>query len=221
MGWKASMIIIENPDKFNDEKAILKAIRKTDFQIAGDTTFGAALYPRDESINIGHYKGNLVITDDYLVTTNSLERARSLELTIEERNLCKLFPKSEIIIVACHSVVNFHGYSLIQNGRKLRLKTISADHALLEFGERTIEEEKLYADSYQKDDANFWKDDAYPDEEYTEDQLMEDFTFTMAKRRLGIQLDQTETDEWMEIPFNKYTKQSVGWMKRIYNRIAR
>ena len=32
MSWKASMIIIENPDKFDNKLAILKAIGKDDFQ---------------------------------------------------------------------------------------------------------------------------------------------------------------------------------------------
>lgn len=132
MGWKASLIIIENPDNFRDEHAILDAIGKGNYTAKDKTTLEECIYPNDKSINIGFYNGNIVIGDDYQMTTNSLERAQDLSLTLEEKRLVELFPKSEIIIIACHSVVNYHGYSLIQNGQKIRLKTISAEEPVKE-----------------------------------------------------------------------------------------
>lgn len=125
MGWKASMIIIENPDNFEDETALLKAVGKSNFQFQAATTLEECIYPGDKSINIGKYNGNIIISDDYQITTETLERAENLNLSIEEENLCKLFPKSEIITIACHSVVNYQGYSVIKNSKKVRLKTLS------------------------------------------------------------------------------------------------
>lgn len=45
---------------------------------------------------------------------------------------------------------------------------------------------------------------------------MEDFTFGIANRRLGVYLDQIEGEELMEkIQFKKYTKDKVGFFQRI------
>ncbi len=207
MGWKASLIIIESRNNFSDEKAILKALGKEEFEFSSETTLEECVYPNDNSINIGSYNGNIVICDDYQITNGSLERAKSLALTKEEKRLVELFPDSEIVMVACHSGVNYHGYSLIQNGKKIRLKTVTSDDALKEFGERTIEEEHIYNDSYKKHGKNYWKDESDPESEYSEDQLMSEFTFGFAKRRLGVVIDHTEGDELMSnTPFKKFVK---------------
>lgn len=223
MGWKASMIIIENPDNFDDEISLLKAIGMSDFKFKQETTLNECIYPRDKSISIGRYNGNIIINEDYQITTKTLEKANNLNLTMEEENLCKLFPNSEIITIACHSVVNYHGYSLIKNGEKLRLKVISSDTPLTEFGQKLEEEKKLYSASYQKEEGgNFWKDETDPNEEYTEDQLMEDFTFGIANRRLGVYLDQIEGEELMEkVPFNKYVKDKSGFFQEILKSITK
>src|SRR6185503_13046802 len=71
---------------------------------------------------------------------------------------------------------------------------VSGD-SLKEFGARTSEEENIYKDSHKKDGQNYWKDEHDPEYEYTEDQLMEKFTFEFAKRRLGVLIDHDEGDE--------------------------
>ena len=207
MGWKSSLIIIENKENFTDESEILKAIGKSDYEFDRELTLDECIYPNDKSINIGYYNGNIIISDDYQLTTNSLETANELNLSKEEKKLVELFPTSEIVTIACHSAVNYHGYSLIENGIKKRLKIISSDEPKMEFGERIEEENKIYEKSYSKDNQNFWKDDADPEENFTEDQLMEDFTFGIAKRRLGVLLDHSEGDELMEqVTFKKFKK---------------
>jgi len=204
MGWKTSLIIIENKDNFKDEPAILKAIGKSGYEFDRELTLEECIYPNDESINIGYHDGNIIISDDFQITTNSLERAKDLSLTKDEKKLIGLFPNSEILTVACHSVINYHGYSLIKNGTKERLKTISSDKPRIEFGERITEENKIYKKSYLKDNQNFWKDDDDPEENFTEDQLMEDFTFGVAKRRLGIILHLADIDEMERIKLKRY-----------------
>lgn len=216
MGWKTSLIIIENPNNFDNEIAILEAIGKSNFQFQKETTLSQGMYPGDKSISIGKYNGNIIICEDYQITTKTLENSDDFNLTIEEQKLSKLFPTSEIIQVACHSVVNYHAYSLIKNGEKIRAKVISSETPLIELGKRMIEEEKIYSKSYQKNGANFWKDETDPDEEYTEDQLMEDFAFGIAKRRLGVFLDQLEGEKLLdEVPFNKYIKGKSGFFQKI------
>lgn len=210
MGWKTSLIIIENPDGVKDEFKILEAIGKEKYRFEKKILFKDCLYPKDKSISIGYYNGNIIISDDYQITNQILENANGLYLTKEEKLLCGLFPRSEIVTIACHSVVNYHGYSLIQNSEKKRLKTISTDASLVEFGQRTTEETKVYDLSYQRDGKNFWTDKSDPNIEYSEDQLMEDFVFGIAQRRLGVYIDQSEGDELREtVSFNKYIRPNI------------
>ena len=207
MGWKTSMIIIESPTNFEDDNSILKAIGKEHYKFKEKVPFWDCLYPRDKSMNIGRFNGNIIICEDYQVTVNSLDKAKDFNLTIEEQKLSKLFPNSEIVIIACHSVVNYHGYSLIQNGNKTRLKTISADTPKIEFGRRTIEEETIYKDSYQIDGKNYWKNEIDEGEDFSEDQLMETFVFGFAKRRLRILLHHIEAEEVLDkVIFKKYKR---------------
>jgi hypothetical protein len=67
MGWKSSLIIIENKEGFADENEILKAIGKSDYKFNQETTLDDCIYPNDKSINIGHYNGNIIISDDYQI----------------------------------------------------------------------------------------------------------------------------------------------------------
>ncbi|NQX85593.1 MAG: hypothetical protein HRT67_06770 [Flavobacteriaceae bacterium] len=205
MGWKSSLIIIENKEDFTDESEILKALGKSEYEFDEELTLDECIYTNDKSINIGYYNGNIIISDDYQLTTNSLEIADKLKMTEEENRLVELFPTSEIVTVACHSAVNYHGYSVIENGIKKRLKIISSDEPRIEFGERIKEENEIYDKSYSKGNQNFWKDNDDPEKYFIEDQLMEDFTFGIAKRRLGVLLDHPEGDEIMEqVTFRKY-----------------
>jgi hypothetical protein len=197
MGWKASLIIIENRDGFKDDLSILKALWKDDFQFDSECKLEDCIRGKDDFISIGYIDGNIIIWDSFMITSSTLEKARNRKLSKEEKELIELFPESEIVSVACHSFSNYHGYSLIQNGEKLRIKTISSEDSIMEFGERTEEEEGLYKRSFQKDGKSFWKDEVSFDEDFAEDQMMEDFTFEFAKRRLGVRLDHSEGDELM------------------------
>lgn len=202
MGWKASLIIIENKEGLIDENAILQAIGKTNYEFEEETTLEECINPMDESFNIGLYNGNIIICDDHQITSWALEGLDELNLSREEKGLAELFPDSEIINVACHSAVNYHGYSVIKNGKKERLKVITAERPKIEFGKRINEEDEIYLNSFQKEGQNFWKEG---EDVYGEDELMEDFTFGIAKRRLGVRIDQSDGDELMlKVQFKKY-----------------
>lgn len=204
MGWKTSLILIESKNYVISDDQILKALGIKEVKSEEASTFEACLYPQDGSIAIGRYNGNIIISDGFYITEKSLEMPRSLRMCREEKNLCKLFPDAEMVTVACHSTINYHGYSLIQNGKKLRLKTISDGASREQYGIRTPEEEKIYSTSFNKKKANYWKNEMDPSEDLSEDQMMEDFTFEMAKRRLGVRLDGPESDELFPQPFIKY-----------------
>lgn len=194
MGWNTSLIIIENKENYSNENELLKSLGFDCFEQKLNTTFDEILNPKDYQIGIGYYNGNLIICDGYLLTTKSLEESKNLNLVDYEKSLVKMFPKSEIVTVSCVSSVNFHGYSLIQNGIKKRLKYV-AEEMKQEFGNRFEEEIEIYKNSYLEDGKLLWKDENDEDDFFTEDQLMEDFTFKVAKRRLGIQIDMEDGED--------------------------
>ena len=201
MGWNTSLIIIENNDNYSNENELLKSLGFNNFEQKENTTFDEILNPKDNQIGIGYYNGNLIICDGYLLTTKSLEESENLNLADYEKGLVKIFPKSEIVTVSCVSSVNFHGYSLIQSGEKKRLKYV-AEEMKQEFGSRFVEENEIYKNSYEEDGKLLWKDE---DDFYTEDQLMEDFTFKVAKRRLGVQIDMAEGEQLLNnVTFKVY-----------------
>ncbi|MFY8180760.1 MAG: hypothetical protein ACOVLG_03205 [Flavobacterium sp.] len=225
MGWNTSLIIIENKENYSNENELLKSLGFDNFEQKENTTFDEILNPKDNQIGIGYYNGNLIICDGYLLTTKSLEESEKLNLANYEKSLVKIFPKSEIITVSCVSSVNFHGYSLIQNGEKKRLKYV-AEEMKQEFGNRFEEEIEIYKNSYEEDGKLLWKDENDEDDFFTEDQLMEDFTFKIAKRRLGVQIDMEDGEDLFEntefkvfqiidskskIKLNKETTKKVDW----------
>jgi hypothetical protein len=208
MGFKASMIIIKQPSVTIGDEELLTNLGFADVTFSGDTTLEECMYPNDKSINIGHYNDCLIISDDYQLT-NLLELSKSPHLLSEyEMVLTNLYPDKEILTVACHSAVNYHLYSLVRNGQKIRFKKVVHGEPSIEFGERIGEEEKLYAYSKIINGQRMFRS-TYKDEEvyeYTEDQMMEDFTFGVAKRHLGVMISTDEDEELMfETSFRKYT----------------
>ncbi|WP_046757661.1 hypothetical protein [Kordia jejudonensis] len=198
------MVLIENRYGFKDEIALLKALGKANYEFDSEVSFEACLYPADESINIGFYNNTIIICDDYQITEQTLA-TESLNLSPAENALVALFPQAEILSVSCHSVSNFHAYALIQRGLKTRIKIAGDGEVAVSLGEPFAEEKEIYARSYEVDGIHYWKDENHPDDPYTEDSLLEDFTFGVAKRLLGVNLD---TDEGFEltqnITFKKY-----------------
>jgi hypothetical protein len=207
MGWKASLIIVQHPEPAVPEEVLLQQLGFPDVTLSGDTTLDACVYPRDKSLNIGAYNGCLVLADDHQLT-DALDQTRTPDrLVTHERILTALYPASEILSVACHSGVNCHLYSLVKSGQKLRYKKVVYGEPLREFGERLPDEEAVYVYSKviagQRLFRSTWKnDDVY---DMTEDQLMEAFTFGVAKRLLGVEISAGKDAELMNnTPFRKY-----------------
>tara|TARA_R110002124_G_scaffold43805_4_gene134460 strand:+ start:135 stop:878 length:744 start_codon:yes stop_codon:yes gene_type:complete len=229
MGWNTSLIIVENKDNYSDENKLLRSLGFEHFELTEQTTFEKILNPEKNKIGIGHYNGNLIICDGYVLTNKSIGENKNLNLVDYEKSLVELFPKSEIITVSCVSSVNFHGYSLIQDGEKIRIKFIDSEMKQ-EYGNRFEEENEIYDTAYAKDGELFWIDENNEDETYTEDQLLEDFTFKIAKRRLKVQIDTVESDNLFENTVfnvfqldatlkkpkkNKTQSQKVNWKKYV------
>src|ERR1700722_18228468 len=190
MGWKASLIIVQHPGPAVSEEELLRRLGFPNYKLAVETTLEECIHPGDASFNIGYYNGCLVLADDYQLT-EALEMGSTPEQVVGwEGVLSILYPESEILTVACHSAVNFHLYSLVKGGQKLRYKRITADVPLVEYGSRLPEEDVVYAYpkivNGQRLFRSGYKDtDVY---DMTEDQFLEDFTFGIAKRLLGVEI---------------------------------
>ena len=195
MGWKISLVIIENNNKFSNDELLLKKAGFRTIKKVDTVDFETALGTKNK-ICIGNINDNIVICDDYKLTEYFLSENNNLDLTEGEKNISSLFLNSEILAVACHSVSDFHAYSLIQNGKKTRLKIVSQEEKI-EFGEKFEEENLLYKDAIQIEDELFWDLDhtGNEDDYYSESNLMEEFTFGITKRRLGVELNLEEADE--------------------------
>lgn len=212
MGFKVSMITVQRPIATISDEELMNRLGFTNVTFSGDTTFEECMYPSDKSVNIGHYNDCLIISDDYQLTT-SLELSQTPHLLSDyEKVLTDLFPDTEILTVACHSAVNYHLYSLVKNGQKLRFKKVVHGEPVIEYGERVEEEERVYAYSKIVDGQRMFRSTYKDDELYdnTEDQMMEDFAFGVAKRHLGVKISTSEDEELMfEIPFKKYAVSKV------------
>jgi hypothetical protein len=207
MGWKASVIIVKQPSSTISDEELLKMLGFANVSFSGDTTFEECMYPSDNSISLGYYNDCLIITDDYKLTT-SLDLAKNPQsLSDYEKVLTQLYPDTEVLTVACHSGTNYHLYSLVKNGQKLRFKKAISDEPVIEYGDRIEEEEKVYAYSKIIDGQRMFRSQYRNEEvyEYTEDQFMEAFAFGVAKRHLGVMISTDEDEVLMfETPFKKY-----------------
>src|SRR6186713_1887031 len=137
MGWKASMLIVNNPTAV-DNYTLLQELGFKNLTKIQDEPLDAVIYPKSGRVYIGTYKGNLVICandfaeDDFLKDQNAEVK----------QVLAKVFPSSEICAIALHSVVNLWGYVVMQGGKTLRARAGSSeDGTFVEVGE-PLEEEK-------------------------------------------------------------------------------
>jgi hypothetical protein len=204
MGWKVSMIIIQNPDNSSNEKLLLEKLGLGNYEYIGDTQLDECIAPLDKSINIGYYNGCIIICDGFSVIDSFINDLT----TYKERQIIKLFPKSEILAVACISTTNAHGYALIQSGIKTRLKMLDADNGFMyNSGYIFEEEEVIYNRSKLINDQYVWEFEELPGDTFMEHQMLEEFTFGVSKRLLGVKLDHDDGNELLfQIPFRKYSK---------------
>jgi hypothetical protein len=116
MGWKASTIIINKPTTVNTE-TLLKELGFDNLTRIEDEPFEVAINPDDNKVYIGSYKDNLLVCAPDI----PMQFFEDNE-TLTEKTLNRIFPKSEICSIVLHSSVNLWGYSVTQNGQKIRAR---------------------------------------------------------------------------------------------------
>lgn len=204
MGWKASMLIIQNTSGVKTAEEVIEKVEHDYYELVGETTLESCINPRDKSIYIGFYKDSIIMTlDAEYVLMSIIEGGGSLEDRLHELN-----PEGEIMGVFCQSTTNMHGYFLNKNGERIRHKMISFEGPRMEYGERFEEEIEIYKDAKKnKHGVEYWSYGENDNERYEENQLMENFTFGVAKRLLGVQLDHLDGDDLMfHVKFKKFVK---------------
>ena len=137
---------------------------------------------------IGEYKDSLIISA-YGLPFHFYD----VELSEFENNLIKQFPYSEIFATTLESSVNHWGYAIIQNGQKIRLRVGDSENEIIEYGEVLDEEKALFSKSKIDSNGNrIYLLDEFPDEEFTEDQVGEEFVFEIFKRFIGEKFDMAD-----------------------------
>ena len=188
MGWKASTIIINKPTQVDNED-LLKTLGYDNLTKIEDEPFEVAINPDDNKVYIGIYKDNLLICAPDI----PMQFFEDNE-THTEKTLNQIFPNSEICSIVLHSAVNLWGYSITQNGQKIRARAGSADDGtFVEIGEPLEEEKELLSKSKLDDNGNrtYLLDD-FPDEPFNEDQVGENFVFSICKRYFDEELDSAD-----------------------------
>lgn len=196
------MILIEDQANTIQNDDILKALGVTEYKKTGDWSLELCIYPRDRSISIGRIDKAIIVCEDLQLVDSSMTQ----EMASYESALSKINPKGEVLSVACLSSVNYHGYSLLHSGTKVRFKQLDSDSELKEYGDLLPEEISIYDQAIEQDGKTVWPSSLGSNADlFEEDQLMEEFTFGMAKRILGVRIDEEEgSDLFFNVPFTRF-----------------
>jgi hypothetical protein len=181
MGWKTSCIFIQNPGNVDHGK-VLQTLGFEQYSTIEAEPFEVALNPKEGQVYIGTYKDCLIIcTPD--IPLQIIETQNSAL----ERAISSIFPKADISAFVLHSVVNLWGYTVLQNGKKIRARAGNCDDGTyLDQGDPLDAEQELLSQSTLDQNGQrvyYFKDD--PDEAYSEDQVGENFVFALAARYTG------------------------------------
>ena len=162
--------------------------------------FDAIMNPDDDKIYIGKFKGNTIICMQDIPLESFDESMSRAEIALSNS-----FSHSDVVTFALHSVVNLWGYSIVRNGKKIRVRTGSAEGGtMIEYGNITEEEEGLMSQSRINENGNrVFNIDGLPDEEFSEDQVGENFVFNISAKYFGESLDCS--DQIFETEFDGYT----------------
>ena len=199
MGWKTSMIFANSVQEFDIEELFnemgIYELKKVDEQ-----PFDSIMNPDDDRIYIGKFNGNTIICMQDL-PLESLDES----ISRAEHAMSNTFSKSDIVTFALHSVVNLWGYSIVRNGEKIRVRAGSSEGGtMVEYGNITKEEEGLMSQSrINESGKRVFKIEGLPDEEFEDDQVGENFVFSISAKYFGESLDCS--DEIFETTFVGYT----------------
>ncbi len=138
MSWNKYCIVITNVE----ETDLVKAVHLTGYHIltpSSDVDFRTAFDNRGDEMPFG-----LIDNCLWILSSTQVEKFFAEELSALEKNLCKKFPKSTIIALEENSTVDSFGFSLIQNGQRVRVLNGCDGEYYYDFGEPIDEEKYCY-----------------------------------------------------------------------------
>lgn len=179
MGWKASLIFIDNVQTTNNEQNILSALNQEDFIYTGDASFEEALNAEKDKTYIASLNNVLIIG-----TAEAPVLFISDYLSDFEKTLADYFNNSEICGITLQSNVNHWGYGIIKNNEKIRVSAGNYAMPLIaDYGTPVEEEHDLLSKVVTKEDGS--KVFIINNEEYQYDMAGENLVFEIAKRYTG------------------------------------
>ncbi|MEZ5059830.1 MAG: hypothetical protein R2879_22585 [Saprospiraceae bacterium] len=185
MGWKTSTLFIKTEKEISHQQLFrelgIAPVEKIESQALIDV-----LNPDDDLVYIGNYNGTYIITLQDLPYEFLDEKLSSLE-----KGLSIMLPDAEIAAIYLHSGSNVWGYSITKNYKKIRARLGNFDTGTtVDFGEPLEEEKELLSKSVLAEDGRrIYHLDENDEEPYEEDQVGENFVFSIASRYLGFPLD--------------------------------
>lgn len=155
MGWKFYTIFVKDHTlKDNDEViSLLSSLNLKNYEYVGEIGL-------DESLNtnffcIGNVDNSLLITHQNLAMDFFDETKSKTENAIIDR-----FPKSEICSLVYFSTTDLYGYSLIRNGKRIRVKSGSDGEVFVNVGKRLdIEKEIKKKGVFDKEELEEMKEE--------------------------------------------------------------
>ncbi|MGD1893114.1 MAG: hypothetical protein ACFB15_21325 [Cyclobacteriaceae bacterium] len=217
MGWKASCIFVKSPE-FADDSKVLHSLGIDKVDAIGTETFDNSIYPKPRYIYIGTYNNTHIICYEGIPSEcYSIPK----QLTEFEKGLTSIYTDAEIFIFSLHSVVNHYAFALIDCSMKVRAKCGDADNPLIiDYGDPLEEEKELLARAKvdSKGQRLFYFDD-FPNEPFTEDQVGENFIFSISARYLGDSLDAYNQELFEEEIMRGYKIKKANIFSSIFKRL--
>ena len=199
MGWKTSMILMNSEEDFNLSE-LFGSMGYYQLEKVDEQYFESIMNPDDDKIYIGKFNGNTIICMQDLPLESLGE-----EMSRAEKVLSKACNNSDVVTFILHSVVNLWGYSVVKQGKKVRVRAGSSEGGIIvEHGEIIKEEEGLMSQSQVNENGDrVYVLDDMPDEEFTDDQVGENFVFDISVKYFGEAIDMS--DDLFATKFVGYT----------------
>lgn len=203
MGWNLSVILIKAAGAV-PPGAVLAALG-VNGEAQAPEVFDNALNPGADDLYIGSYRGNLVLCG-YGLAEQLIELPESALAT----RIARLFPHTEMGAFALMSTINYYGYALYQNGKRIRAKMGDADNGLvLDNGAALPEEAALLGCSERLPGGERVYRLRSGEEPCSEAQVGEEFVFALWQRFTGTRLD--EDDDLLDEELAAFRISSAQW----------
>jgi hypothetical protein len=141
MGNHICGVIINSLPKFNENENFDESKLKVKFEKVKLENLSP------EYLSIGFKDNATLIFLNNLFFYNISDKEK---LTPLENDINCIYPKSNFFIPVINETANFVGYSIIENGIKIRTKAVVNDNIFLDYGDINNKEMELYEESLKK-----------------------------------------------------------------------